>query len=120
MNRGSVRGSRCAECPGRASRVLHKIDVLSESRLETGESSLVKKQLDGPLTALENQMFSLKVTQVERSSIQETPLNGKREEYGTAVGSRIGTGWKDQGSDGNFPKREAFVSLKGDLEWLKQ
>lgn len=69
-------------------RVLHQIDVLSESRLETGESSLLRKQLDGPLTALENQMFSLKVTQVERSSIQETPLNGKSEEHGTAGGKQ--------------------------------
>jgi len=69
-------------------RILHQIDVLSESRLETGESSLLKKHLDGPLAALEKQMFSLKVMQVERSNIQETLVNGKSEEYGTAGGKQ--------------------------------
>jgi hypothetical protein len=59
-------------------RVLCQIDIPSESRLDTGESPVLKKRLDGAAAAPENQMLSLKVTQVERSNIQETPLNGKK------------------------------------------
>lgn len=69
-------------------RILHQIDVPSESRLDTGEFTLMKKRLDGPGAALENQMFSLKVSQVERSNIQETLVNGKRADYGRAGGAQ--------------------------------
>jgi hypothetical protein len=59
-------------------RVLRQIDIPSESRLDTGDSPVLKKQLDGAAAGFENQMLSLKVIQVERSNIQETPLNGKK------------------------------------------
>jgi hypothetical protein len=72
-------------------KILHQIDVPSESRLDTGESSLLKKRLDGPGAGLENQMSFLKVSHVERSNVQETLLNGKKAEYGTAGSSGDGT-----------------------------
>jgi hypothetical protein len=59
-------------------KTLHQIDVPSESRLDTGESLLLKRRLDGQGAALENQMIFLKVSHVERSNVQETLLNGKR------------------------------------------
>jgi hypothetical protein len=65
-------------------KIIHQIDVLSESRLDIGESSILKKRLDGPGAALENQMIFLKVTHVERSNIQETLLNGKKAEHGAS------------------------------------
>jgi hypothetical protein len=59
-------------------KVLHQIDIPSESRLDTGESSVLKRRLDGAGAALENQMIFLKVSRVERSNIEETLLNGKK------------------------------------------
>jgi len=69
-------------------KTLHQIDVPSESRLDTGESSILRSKLDGAGAALENQMIFLKVSHVERSNVQETLLNGKKAEYGTAGGSQ--------------------------------
>jgi hypothetical protein len=64
-------------------KVLHQIDIPSESRLDTGESSVLKRRLDGAGAALENQMIFLKVSRVERSNIEETVLNGKKAGSGT-------------------------------------
>ena len=69
-------------------KIIHQIDIVSESRLDIGESSILKRPLDGPGAALENQMIFLKVSHVERSNVQETLLNGKKAEYGTAGGSQ--------------------------------
>ena len=69
-------------------KTIHQIDISSESRLDIGESSILKRRLDGAGAALENQMIFLKVSHVERSNIQETLLNGKKAEYGTAGGSQ--------------------------------
>jgi hypothetical protein len=59
-------------------RVLDQVDVSSASRLDTGETSVLKRRLDGTGTALENQMISFKVSRVERSNVEKTLLNGKR------------------------------------------
>jgi hypothetical protein len=72
-------------------KILHQIDVPTESRLDTGESAVLRRRLDGAAAALENQMIFFKVSQVERSNVQETLLNGKRAGY-RATGS---------GADGN-------------------
>jgi len=71
-------------------KILHQIDIPSESRLDTGESTLLKKRLDGPGAGLENQMSFLKVSQVERSNVQESLLNGKKADYGTTGSSADG------------------------------
>jgi hypothetical protein len=89
MNRGDPCEVRVAvNALDAQGRILHQIEVPSESRLDTGESSLLKKRLEGPLALLENQMSFLKVSQVERSNVQETLLNGKKAEYGTAAGAQ--------------------------------
>jgi len=69
-------------------KIIHQIGIPSESRLDIGESSILKGRLDGAGAALENQMISLKVTHVERSNIQQSLLNGKKAEYGTAGGNQ--------------------------------
>jgi len=71
-------------------KILHQIDIPSESRLDTGESTLLKKRLDGPVAGLENQMSFLKVSLVERRNVQETLLNGKKADYGTTGSSADG------------------------------
>ena len=53
--------------------------------------SILKRRLDGPGVGLENQMSFLKVSQVERSNVLETLLNGKKAEYGY---KRFCGGWK--------------------------
>jgi hypothetical protein len=72
-------------------KIIHQIDISSESRLDIGQSSILKRRLDGPGATLENQMIFLKVSHVERSNVLETLLNGKKPNYG-ATGS---------GADGN-------------------
>jgi hypothetical protein len=67
-------------------KLVHQIDIVSESRLDTGESSILKRRLDGSGAALENQMSFLKVSHVERSNVLETLLNGKKAGY-RATGS---------------------------------
>lgn len=67
------------------SKTLHQIDITSESRLDTGESSILRSKLDGAGAALENQMIFLKVSQVERSNVLESLLNGKKANYKTAA-----------------------------------
>ena len=57
--------------------VLHQFDVTSESRLDTGQSALLKRRLDKAGADLENQMSSLKISRVERKNILVTVLNGK-------------------------------------------
>ncbi|MCU0594726.1 MAG: hypothetical protein MUC98_04585 [Desulfobacterota bacterium] len=92
MNRGDPCEVRVAVSALDAQgRVLHQIEIPSEVRLDTGETSLLKKQLEGPAAGLETQMSYLKVTQVERSHIQETLLNGKKAGQGTAGTSADGT-----------------------------
>ena len=63
-------------------KILHQIDVPSESRLDAGESSVVKTRLDRPGTGLENRMSFLKVSQVERKNIPEDLLNPGNPDYG--------------------------------------
>ena len=65
-------------------RVLRRIDIPSESRLDTGESPILKRPLDGAAAGLEHQVVSLKVVQVERSNVEVTPLNGRGGGSGTA------------------------------------
>jgi len=64
-------------------KILHQIDVTSESRLDTGESSILKRRMDGAGAALENQMSFLKVSHVERRNVLESLLNGKKADYKT-------------------------------------
>ena len=71
-------------------KILHQIDVASESRLDTGESSIMKERLDGAGPGLENQMSFLKVSHVERRNILESLLNGKSGDY-TTTGSATKT-----------------------------
>jgi hypothetical protein len=85
MNRGDPCQVRVAlNALDAQGKILHEIDVLSESRLNTAESSLLKKRVDGPVAVLEKQVFSLKVSEVERSNIQETLLDSKKAGYGTS------------------------------------
>jgi hypothetical protein len=85
MNRGDPCEVRVAvNALDAQGRVLYQIDVPSESKLDTGEASLLKKRLEGPLALLENQMSFLKVSHVERSNVQETLLNGKKPADGAA------------------------------------
>jgi hypothetical protein len=85
MNRGDPCEVRVAvNALDAQGRVLQQIDVPSESKLDTGEASLLKKRLEGPLALLENQMNFLKVSHVERSNVQETLLNGKKPADGTS------------------------------------
>jgi hypothetical protein len=72
-------------------RVLSQIDIPSESRLDTGDSPVLKRRLDGAAAGLENQMVSLKVIQVERSNIEASPLNGKKANFGTTGSGPNGT-----------------------------
>ena len=78
-------------------RFMTQIDVPSERRLDTAESSILKRRLDGQGAALENQMITLKVSQVERSNVLVTLVNGSK-----------------QGSDGsqNRAKEEKIRLLK--------
>jgi ribosomal protein L12E/L44/L45/RPP1/RPP2 len=64
-------------------RVLDQVDISSPSRLDTGETSVLKRRLDSAGAALENQMISLKVSRVERSHVEETLLSGKKAASGT-------------------------------------
>jgi len=64
-------------------KILHQMDVTSESRLDTGESSILKRRMDGAGAALENQMSFLKVSHVERRNVLESLLNGKKADYKT-------------------------------------
>jgi len=65
-------------------KILHQIDVPSESRLDTGEAAILRRRLDGLGTGLENQMSSLKVTNVERRNVLVSVIAGKN-------GDRTGT-----------------------------
>ena len=58
-------------------KILRQIDVLSESRLDVGESAILKRRLDGLGNGLENLMSSLKVTSVERRNVLESAIAGK-------------------------------------------
>jgi hypothetical protein len=60
-------------------RFMTQIDVPSERRLDTAESSILKRRLDGQGAALENQMITLKVSQVERSNVLVTLANGSKQ-----------------------------------------
>jgi len=66
-------------------KILHQIDVPSESRLDTGEWSIVRRRLDGAGVGLENHMTFLKVSHVERSNVLESLLNGKKAGYNSAA-----------------------------------
>jgi len=58
-------------------KTLHQIDIRSESRLDTGESAILKRRLDGAGAALANQMSFLKVSRVERINVLESGIEGK-------------------------------------------
>lgn len=66
-------------------KILHQIDVPSESRLDTGESAILRRRLDGAGAGLENQMSFLKVSLVERRNVLESLLNGKNAGHKTAA-----------------------------------
>jgi hypothetical protein len=71
-------------------KILHQIDVASESRLDTGESSIMKERLNGAGPGLENQMIFLKVSQVERRNVLESGIEGRNAEHNGA-GSAVKT-----------------------------
>lgn len=62
-------------------KVLHPFRVTSESRLETGESSLLKRRMDAAGVDLVNLMSALKVSRVERSNILESVLKNGASGY---------------------------------------
>jgi len=65
-------------------KTLQQVQVSSESRLDTGESSILKARLEGPGAGLESQMVSLKVSHVERSNVLEALPNREKPDYETA------------------------------------
>jgi hypothetical protein len=85
-------------------RVLRRIDIPPESRLDTGDSPVLKRPLDGAAAGLEHQIVSFKVVQVERSTIEQASLSGKKGDSGT-IGS---------GPDGtqNAAREEKIRALK--------
>mgnify|MGYP000165084315 CR=1 FL=1 len=62
-------------------KVLHQFDVTSESRLDTGESTILKRRLDAAGADLGNLMSTLKITRVERSNILESVLKNGGTDY---------------------------------------
>jgi hypothetical protein len=68
-------------------KVLHQFDVTSESRLDTGESSILKRPMDMPGADLVNLMSALKVSRVERTNILESVLKNGGPGY-SADGNR--------------------------------
>lgn len=68
-------------------KVLYQFEVTSESRLDTAESSILKRRLDMAGADLGNLMSSLKVSRVERSNILESLLKNGATGY-SADGNR--------------------------------
>jgi hypothetical protein len=72
-------------------KTLRQVEVPSESRLDTGESSILKTRLEGPGASLESQTVSLKVSHVERFNVLEAPPNREKPDYETAASVAGGT-----------------------------